>query len=160
MYPFMCPLAGVRSPSSKNCVTTALKLVIKISLTNKPLIFSKLFRIKNWVDMVDTDNHQFLLLAFNLLMVLSPPYLNELLQPYAPAQSLRSSNKFQLVNPKCNLKMYEHKTFSYTTPVLWNSLPDEIWDIRSLATFKSKLKTFLFKRILGIPWLNDLIISF
>ena len=159
MYPFMCPLAGVRSPSSKNCATTAVRLVIKISLTNKPLLSSKLFRIKNWVDMMDTDNHQFLLLALKSINGIVPS-LSKRAITTIPAQSLRSFNKSQLVNPKCNLTMYRHKTFWYTTPVLWNSLSDEIRNCRSLATFKCKLKAFLFKRVLGIPWLNDLIIYF
>lgn len=61
--------------------------------------------------MTDTDNHQFLLLAFKSINGIAPRYLSELLQPYVPAESLLSSNKSQLANPKCSLSTYDTKYF-------------------------------------------------
>ena len=37
------------------------------------------------------------------------------------------------------------RSFSAAAPYLWNSLPAELRDIQSLAIFKCKLKTYLFR---------------
>ena len=37
------------------------------------------------------------------------------------------------------------RSFSAAAPYLWNSLQAELRDIQSLAVFKCKLKTYLFR---------------
>ena len=39
-----------------------------------------------------------------------------------------------------------HRSFSYQGPVVWNSLPTDLKLSSSLSSFKSKLKTLLFKK--------------
>ena len=90
---------------------------------------------------------KFLLLTFKSLSDMAPFYLRELLSPYIPSRTLRSSSKSSLVIPRCNLKTYGQRAFSCITPVLWNSLPEDIRSCKSLTIFKTKLKTSLFKRI-------------
>ena len=44
------------------------------------------------------------------------------------------------------LMAYGSRAFSSAGPMLWNNLPDNLRTLDSLESFKSKLKTFLFKR--------------
>ena len=37
------------------------------------------------------------------------------------------------------------RAFIFAAPKLWNSLPSELREIKSIATFKRHLKTYLFK---------------
>ena len=56
-----------------------------------------------------------------------------------PRRILRSADSKQLVKPAHNLRGYGYRAFSCAAPSLWNSLPQEV-------SFKTKLKTHLFKR--------------
>lgn len=87
-----------------------------------------------------------LLLVFKVLNGLGPLYLSELLEPYIPNRHLRTSTKKLLIVPKCNLKTYGYRAFSHRAPTLWNALPDDIRQVELLETFKSKLKTHLFRQ--------------
>lgn len=75
-----------------------------------------------------------------------PTYLSELLSPYAPSRPLRSATLNKLVKPKTNLKTYGERAFSYIGPYLWNALPEEIKRCPSISSFKTNLKTFLFRK--------------
>jgi len=75
----------------------------------------------------------------------APIYIKELLEPLNSTRTLRSSTKNLLKVPKSRTKTYGDRAFSVTGPVLWNKLPDELRHELSLNSFKSKLKTFLFK---------------
>uniref|UniRef100_A0A8C6LSV9 Reverse transcriptase domain-containing protein n=1 Tax=Nothobranchius furzeri TaxID=105023 RepID=A0A8C6LSV9_NOTFU len=50
-----------------------------------------------------------LLMVFKALNGVAPTYLTELLQPYAPARSLRSENQLPLLAPKARLKLKGHR---------------------------------------------------
>ena len=45
-----------------------------------------------------------------------------------------------------DLKTYGCRAFSHRAPTLWNALPDDIRQVELLETFKSKLKTHLFRQ--------------
>ena len=51
-----------------------------------------------------------------------------------------------LIVPKFNLKTYGYRAFSNRAPTLWNALPDDIRQVELPVTFKSKLKTHLFRQ--------------
>ena len=46
-----------------------------------------------------------------------------------------------------NLKTYSLRAFSIIAPILWNDLPIDIRSTDDVNKFKSKLKTFVFKRV-------------
>src|SRR6218665_2636654 len=58
---------------------------------------------------------------------------------------LRSSSRNVLHVPRSSTK-FGDCSFSIAGPTAWNSLPDHIKNASSLETFKSKLKTHLFKQ--------------
>ena len=71
--------------------------------------------------------------------------LSDLITPYVPQRNLQSSDKNLLKIPKFRTA-YGSRAFSSAGPMLWNNLPNNLRTLDSLESFKSKLKTFLFKR--------------
>ena len=103
-------------------------------------------RSLHWLSVSARIDFKILLLVFKVLNGLGPLYLSELLRPHIPTRNLRSYKKKLLIVPKCNLKTYGCRAFSHRAPTLWNALPDDIRQVELLETFKSKLKTHLFRR--------------
>ena len=86
------------------------------------------------------------LLTFKCLHDLAPAYLTELINVYKPKRTLRSSSKaVKLETLTFNTKTYGFRSFSVHAPHLWNDLPENIRSVHNLSTFKSYLKTHLFK---------------
>ncbi|KAF7662130.1 hypothetical protein LDENG_00245680, partial [Lucifuga dentata] len=75
----------------------------------------------------------------------APPYLSELLHPYTPSRSLRSSSAVLLSVPPFRLSSMGARAFSCSAPRLWNSLPLHIHQLDSITQVKSQIKTHLFK---------------
>ena len=86
------------------------------------------------------------LLTFKSLSDVAPPYMEELLVRYTPTRILRCADKGLLEQSKYKLKTYGYRAFSQAAPKIWNSLPVSIRACCELGAFKSKIKTFLFKR--------------
>ena len=83
-----------------------------------------------------------LLLTFKALHGIAPIYISELIKPYNPSRSLRLSTLNYLSVPKSNTAT---DGFSVATPRLWNSLPSDFRYIENLSTFKTSIKTRLFR---------------
>ena len=84
------------------------------------------------------------MLTYKSLNGLAPLYLKDLLKPYVNArESRRSQNHQRLVLPKVK-KTFGERAFSYGAPRLWNALPLDIKNAKSLDIFKKSTKTFLF----------------
>ena len=61
--------------------------------------------------------------------------------------SLRTTGKLLLDHPKGKMvTTLGARSFSATAPKLWNGLPVELRQTTSLNSFKSRLKTYLFKK--------------
>jgi hypothetical protein len=61
---------------------------------------------------------------------------------------LRSNEGNLLIIPKTMRKTFGDRAFAKAGPFLWNELPADIRDreASTVETFKSRLKTFLFKK--------------
>ena len=90
------------------------------------------------------------LLTFKALHGVAPHYLKTLLQSYIPSRSLRSETGHLLIMPKACRKLGCH-SFLVAAPKLWNKLPVNIRTTTSIVSFRSALKTHLFK--LAYAWL-------
>ncbi len=100
----------------------------------------------HWLPIKFRIEYKILLLCFKALNNMSPKYIKDLLQPYVPRRNLRSSTGGFLVEPPSKLKTYGDRAFSFIAPRLWNKLPEDIRAIDKLNTFKTALKTHLFKQ--------------
>ena len=99
----------------------------------------------HWLPINQRIEFKIMTLTFKSLHDLAPQYLTELVTPCRPKHSLRSAKKDLLNLPKMSLKRYGYMSFQYAAPALWNNLPESIKSSKELSSFKSPLKTYLFK---------------
>ena len=99
----------------------------------------------HWLPVYSRIKYKILLLTFKALHRLAPPHITEMLQPYKPSRSLRSSSKRLLTIPSAKLKKYGCRSFSSAAPTIWNSLPEPIRNHDDISKFKTYIKTFLCK---------------
>ena len=83
---------------------------------------------------------------FKSLHGLTPRYIQDLLIPYTPQRNLRSNDNLLLEVPRTRLMSCGDRAFSVAGPKLWNSLPKDIKVLKTVNSFKSKLKTYLFQK--------------
>ena len=100
----------------------------------------------HWLPVEKHIIFKILLLTYKALHIQAPTYISELLVPYKPARTLRSSSALLLKQHKYNLKNYGYRQFQVSAPCLWNSLPKSIKSASSVNFFKSKLKTYLYEQ--------------
>ena len=102
----------------------------------------------HWLPVSLRIDYKILLLTFKCIYGLSPTYLSELISVKSNAlYNLRSTGKPLLDHPKGKvLSTLGARSFSAAAPKLWYGLPVELRQATSLDSFKSKLKTYLFKK--------------
>lgn len=100
----------------------------------------------HWIPVQQRIIFKILLITYKALNNLAPIYISNLLNKYDPVRQLRSSSQYLLDVPSSNLKSYGDRAFSVCAPRLWNDLPYEIKCSFSIDSFKSKLKTYLFRK--------------
>ena len=98
----------------------------------------------HWLPVKDRISFKLLLLTFKALHGLAPIYISELIKPYNPSRSLRSSTLNYLSVPKSSTAA-SVACFSVAAPKLWNSPPGDFRYIENLSTFKTTIKTWPFK---------------
>ena len=125
---------------------TAARLVSK---TKKSDHITPVLAALHWLPIKYRIVFKILLITFKALNGLVPNYICELLHQYQPTRSLRSSTQNLLSVPRTHTTTYGDHAFSVSAPKLWNSLPTEIRLSTSLSSFKTSLKTFLFKQFIG-----------
>ncbi len=99
----------------------------------------------HWLPVSFRVDFQILMLTYKALHGLAPQYFSELLIPYTPTRDLHSSETGLLTVPLTRLRSMGDRAFSSLAPKLWNSLPIEIRQAKTLSTFKSRLKTHFFR---------------
>jgi len=55
--------------------------------------------------------------------------------------------------PRTNTE-FARRSYSYSAPFIWNSLPGDVLNCNSEHTFKKHLKTFLFNSCFYAAWLT------
>ena len=102
----------------------------------------------HWLPVKQRITFKILLLTFHAINKSGPSYLSDLITLYKPPCSLRSEDRFLLVESKTS-RSYGDRAFSVAGPRLWNALPESLRKEDSLNSFKHQLKTFLFKVAYG-----------
>jgi hypothetical protein len=97
----------------------------------------------HWLPVRERINYKIALLTWKGLNTMAPPYITDLLIPYTPTRNLRSSDQHLLTVPRTTTS-FGDRAFSSIAPKLWNSLPSELRQCRSIELFKKDLKTYLF----------------
>jgi hypothetical protein len=100
----------------------------------------------HWLPVEQRIRYKISTLVFKIRQSKQPAYLASLINDYVPGRDLRSSeqSKYKLAEPRSKTVLASRR-FSSAAPVIWNSIPLTIQSSQSLDSFKSKLKTHLFK---------------
>ena len=114
----------------------------------------------HWLPVDWRIEYKILLYAYKALNGLAPEYLCNMVESYAPDRVLRSASQNLLVVPRGKHCQYGMRTFAMAAATLWNFLNvrdrgNKIRGSPSLESFKSNLKTLLFKEHF-YPFLLDL----
>ena len=96
-----------------------------VTLTPRDQSATDALKKLHWLPVKSRIVFKILSITYKALNNQAPSYICELLEPYVSSRKLRSSDKFQLRVPKCNIK-YGERSFSYAAPRLWNELPIDI----------------------------------
>ena len=108
----------------------------------KPIICSL-----HWLPIQQRIEYKIILITYKALNGQGPHYIKDLLTFKAPksGRSSRAVTNKELCIPKTKRAMFGDRCFKVIAPKLWNKLPIESRNVTSLSTFKTVLKTHLFK---------------
>jgi hypothetical protein len=104
---------------------------------------TRLLKSLHWLPINERIKFKIAVLTFKAINVAKPSYLTDLLIPYQPTRDLRSRGTNLLVVPDIRSAI-GRRSFSFSAPTIWNSLPPEIRSCTCFLTFPNKLKTHLF----------------
>ena len=106
----------------------------------------------HWLPIKQRIDYKLCLLTYKTLQIQQPPtYLYNSLSFPSHSLSTRSSDSSVLSIPYVRTSLGK-RAFSVIAPRLWNSLPPDTRNSLSVSTFRSKLKTHLFKLAFP-PWI-------
>jgi len=100
----------------------------------------------HWLPYRQRMEFKILLRTYKALHGLEPQYIQELITLQTPGRTLRSNSKLLLHVPRTHKKTYGDRAFSIAAPVLWNQIPYEIKTQKTVESFKTAVKTYLFKK--------------
>ena len=110
----------------------------------------------HWLLVQQRIDYKLCVLVYKCLHQGAPVYLSQPCIPVVSSTSwshLRSAAKECLVISYCMTKNYGQRSFSYSGPTLWNSLPLTLRDkSMSLSQFCSRLRTEMFCRAYNWSW--------
>ena len=104
---------------------------------------SSIFSDLHWLPVRQRIAYKTLILTYSCIHVHAPTYLQELVHKYQPSRNLRSQSQSLLACSSASTKSYGQRAFSTSSPTLWNKLPRNIKDAKTLDNFKRLLKTHL-----------------
>ena len=101
----------------------------------------------HWLPVKSRVHFKIALIVYKALNDMAPHYISELLigKPVGRYQ-LRSDNKYLLAVPRTKCKTMGDRAFMHAAPIVWNSLPLDIRQSTTVELFKTRMKTFLFRK--------------
>ena len=121
-----------------------------VSLQRKREHITPVLKELHWLPVNRRIEYKILLFTYKSLIGEAPPYISELVVPYAPPRQLRSEDQKLLEYTfKWSRVRHGKRSFAAAAPELWNAVPVtkriEFANCKTVNSFKSKLKTFLFQ---------------
>ena len=121
--------------------------ILSFILSHKFCHITPVLRDLHWLPVKFRIDFKILLLTFKCLHNSAPSYLRDLIKVRPKSKYELRSNEAVLLKPlksKTSVTL-GGRAFQSAAPVLWNNLPLALRKIDSLTTFKSALKSYLFK---------------
>jgi hypothetical protein len=116
-----------------------------VTLSKKCEHITPVLESLHWLPVRQRIKYKIILLTFKALHGMAPTYLQDMLSIYTPSRQLRSTSQHFLTVPKTKLRTYGDRAFSVAAPTLWNVLPNDMKSLDCLSSFKTALKTYLFR---------------
>ena len=106
----------------------------------------------HWLPVRYRISFKILLHTFKAIYGMAPSYIIDLVHIKTITRySLRSNEGVLLKHPSGKMKKsFGDRSFSVAAPTLWNALPVSLRMMTCISTFKSSLKTYLFKLAFNI----------
>ena len=102
----------------------------------------------HWLPVIYRISFKCFLLTFKALYGMAPIYIIDLIHTKTNTRYLLRSNEGVLLKHPHSGKMknsFGDRSFIVAAPTVWNALPVSLRSINCISTFKSNLKTYLFK---------------
>ena len=99
----------------------------------------------HWLPIQARIEYKVAYMVYKALNNQAPDYIQEMLSPYLPSRTLRSSKAGFLIEPIFRTKQYGARSFSVAAPRIWNALPANL-RLCDPKLFTSHLKTYLFRK--------------
>src|SRR3981189_1612189 len=125
----------------QHVLNTAARIVTRTKIGNH---ITPVLKSLHWLPVIQHCAFKTALLTFEVIHGLAPSYLCEFIRYRSTSRDLRSMNDVLLDVPKFK-SCIGSRAFVVSAPKLWNSLPNDLRTAESLISFKSKLKTYLFR---------------
>ena len=93
------------------------------------------FKDVHWLPIKARIDYKVALLCFKSLNNNAPAYIKDLIVPYTPARMLRLSSSNLLSKPRVSSKKYVERSFTFSGPQIWNSLPENVRSEKGLEKF-------------------------
>ena len=145
--------------SRLDCCNSPLSEIAETDLTNLQRILNRLtsvvtksppftrsvplLRSLHWLPVKYRVHFKIHLLTYKALHEEQPVYLRSLIATSIPSRSLRSNRGIALSVPRFRTNTGT-RAFSSCAPSLWNNLPLAVHSATLVATFRRRLKTYLF----------------
>ena len=95
----------------------------------------------HWLPIDSRIKYKLACICYNCTSTNSPPYLSDLLTVYTAARQLRSSSDNSVLRrPSVRTVSYGQRSFAYSAPSAWNSLPQQVRSSDNVSTFRSRTK--------------------
>ena len=110
-----------------------------------------LLKSLHWLPISERIKFKVCCICFNSLTHTAPQYITDILPPYSNLSKLRSaSDTRKLQKIRYKRKTHGYRSLQYYGPQCFNELPRSVRDAENIKSFKSQLKTHLFKNYLII----------
>ena len=89
----------------------------------------------HWLPISTRIDFKIATLTYNTLSSGHPAYLSELISPYQPPRSLRSSSQLLLTVPRASLTIGQH-AFCHSSPSIWNAIPLSVKEAPAIISWQ------------------------
>ena len=132
-----------RSPSVVLSVVVILRLPMSSSITIH-------LKSLHWLPVKLRSTYKIACLCYHCHSSTAPSYVTDMLhkKPLHTRNTRSSSYTMPLLNRPAHSKAtLGDRSFSFASSSLWNSIPNDVRCAPSLSSFKSRLKTYLFRSV-------------
>ena len=138
-------MTGMLSVNSNKLRLMQNTLARVVTLTRKRDHIQLSLKKLHWLPIRQRVDFKVALFTYSIRHFGEPQHLNSLLMDYKPTRSLPSAEEHLLVVPRTKLS-FTSRAFSVAAPKLWNTLPLDISNSKTMSIFRKLLKTYLYKQ--------------